>query len=102
MKVYALVLVTDNHGHGRDKEVISVSTNKKLIFNKAAKLSGKAVSDRYSWRDDVYWVHVFDNKSGKKLDELEFDSNGQQEGTFGKIVSNRGSIDEKVVGSWKK
>lgn len=102
MKVYVLLRVTNNHGHGVDEEVVSVSTNMELIFDKATKLSNKAVSDRYSWRDDVYYVDVYNNKTGKQLDHLEFDSNGQQEGTFGKIVCDRGSRDEKVVGVWRK
>jgi len=102
MKIYALLRVTDNHGHGGDNEVISISTNRKLIFNKATKLSHKAVNDRCVWRDDVYWIDIFDNKTGRPLDHLEFDSNGRREGTFGKIVRDRGSRDQKVVGSWRK
>ena len=81
---------------------MSVSTSKRLIFNQANKLSHKAVSDRSSWKDDVYWVHVFDNKTGRKLDELEFDSSGRREGTFGKIVRERGTRGEKVVGTWRE
>ena len=102
MKIYALLQITDSHGHGLYDEIVSISTDRKFIFDKATKLSNKAVSNRYSWKDEVYWIDIFDNQTGKRLDRLEFDSNGQQEGTFGKIVRNRGSKDEKIVGSWRK
>lgn len=102
MKVYVLLQVTDSHNHGLYDNIVAVSTNQKLVFDKATRLSNKAVSDRYSWKDEVYWVDIFDNKTSKQLDHLEFDSNGRREGTFGKIVRNRGTRDEKVVGSWRK
>ena len=102
MKVYILIKVTEARPHGLWDDVVSVSTNKSLVFNTATRLSHKTVNDRSSWKDEVYWVHIFENKTGKKLDELEFDSNGRRKGTFGKIVRNRGSRDQKVVGTWRK
>lgn len=100
MQIYVLRENTETRPHGLYARVIAVSTNKVLIFEKATKLSRKAVDNRSSWKDKVYWVHVFDDKTGKELDEVEFDSNGRHERTFGKIVRNRGSRDEMVVGSW--
>lgn len=82
-------------------KIVSVSTNKNLVFDKAIKLSHKAVDDRCGWKDEVYWVDIFNSRTGRQLDHLEFDSNGRQEGTFGKIVRNRGTRDEKVIGSWR-
>lgn len=93
MKIYLLTEESD--------ALISASTHKNLIFNKAASLSKKQVKSR-SWEHIAYWVHIFDSKTGKKLDELEFNSNGKQEGTFGKIVRERGTRDEKVVGTWNR
>ena len=100
MKIYTLIETTEARPHGLYDEVISVSTNKKIIFSKAARLSHKSANSKSSWEDKVYWVHISDSKTGRKLDKLEFDSNGRREGTFGKIVRDRGSRDEKVVGSW--
>ena len=100
MKLYNLKEYTVAHPHGIYEDIIATSTNKKMIFDKAAKLSKQQVKNRSSWKDITYWVEIFDSNTGRKLDELEFDSNGRQEGTFGKIVRNRGSRDEKVVGSW--
>src|SRR3989344_2712153 len=99
MKVYVLRRDTISRPHGGGEENMAVSTNKKLIFEKASELSRKEINSRSSWQDNTYWVDIFDSKTGKKLDSLEFDSNGRREGTFGKIVRERGSRDEKVVGS---
>jgi hypothetical protein len=102
MEVYVLVEHTAARPHGLYDEVISTSTNKRLIFKEAKRLSHEELSNRSSWRDNTYWIHIFDNKTGKKLEKLEFDSNGRREGTFGKIVRNRGSKDQQVVGTWYK
>ena len=99
MKNYVLVEVANN-GSSIQDTVISTSTNKDLIFKKAARLSKKEVKSKSTWRRVCYWVHIFDARTGRKLDELEFDSNGRREGTFGKIVRERGTRDERVVGSW--
>lgn len=100
MKIYVLIESAECRPHGSCDTVIAVSTNKNLIFDKATKLSHRAVNSISSWRDDVYWIHIFDNKTGKEIDHLEFDSNGRREGTFGKIVRSRGSRDEKIIDSW--
>ncbi len=102
MKIYTLVEEVDSRPHGHYTETIATSTKKKAIFNKAAKLSRKELESKSSWQDKIYWVNIFDNTTGKRLDHLEFDSNGRREGTFGKIVRSRGSRDEKVVGTWYK
>ena len=100
MKIYVLRRDTICRPHGGGEENMAVSTNKKLIFEMAANLSHYEVNNRSSWQDNTYWVDIFDSKTGNILDSLEFDSNGRREGTFGKIVRERGSRDEKVVGSW--
>jgi hypothetical protein len=97
---YALIEVSST-GDSIQDTVISISTDKNLIFSKAAKLSEKELKNKSTWYSSSYWVYIFD-KRGRKLDELEFDSNGRREGTFGKIVRNRGSRNEKVVGTWRK
>ena len=100
MKIYTLRSVTEARPHGLYEDIIATSTNKKLIFDKAAALSRKETNSKSSWKDITYWVDISDNKTGKQLDTLEFDSNRRREGTFGKIVRERGARDEKVVGSW--
>ena len=100
MKIYVLRKVTEASPHGLYEENVSGSSNKKLIFEHASKLSKNETNNRSSWKDNTYWVDIFDSKTGKKLDSLEFDSNGRRDGTFGKIVSERGSRDQKVIGLW--
>lgn len=102
MRTYSLIEQADYRPHGLYKTIIGVSTNKNLIFKKATKLARKELDNKSSWRDNVYWVYISDSKTGKIIDKLEFDSNGRREGTFGKIVRERGSRDEKVVGTWYK
>lgn len=107
MRNYVLIetivvyIISNDSSSIHDIPIIS-STNKKLIFNRAAKLCEKEVMSKSTWKTCSYSVKIFDARTGRKLDELEFDSNGRQEGTFGKIVRNRGTIAEKVVGSWRK
>lgn len=100
MRIYVLIKNAEVRPHGSYTEVITVSTDRKRTFNEAAELSHKAVNDKSTWNDDVYWVHVFDDKTGKEIDRLELDSNKRREGTFGKIVRDKGSRNQKVTGSW--
>lgn len=97
MKVYALV--HEFHGNTASfEEIVLVSTNKKLVFYKAAQ-SSKKEEERKGLFLSTYWIHIFNNATGKKLDEIEFVSD-RHEKTFGKIVRERGSCDEKIVGTW--
>lgn len=100
MKNYVLVEDVESRPHGSHKNIIAVSTNKKLIFDKATKLSHKELESKSTWQNKVYWINVFDNKTGIKIDSLELVLNNRREETFGKVVRDRGSRDEKVVGSW--
>lgn len=101
LKNYVLI-ETVNDSSSISDYVLASSVNKGLIFREAAKLCKKEVKSKSTWRTCSYSVNVYDTRTGRKLDELEFDSNGRQERTFGKIVRNMGTRDEKVVGSWRK
>lgn len=99
MKVYVLRKHTSARPHGLYDDIIDASTKKRQIFDRATSLSLEELNNRSSWQDIIYWIEIFDNKTGKKIDELEF-VNDRRESTFGKIVHERGGRDQRVVGSW--
>jgi len=95
MRNYVLVSVSNYRGA---EVIIAASTNKKLIFRKAAKLARQEVKSK-SWEHHDYYVNLTDNRTGEEVDTLEFVCD-RREKTFGKIVRDRGCREERIVGSW--
>ena len=87
---------------GEDDKILSASRDKELIFKKATKLSHEHLKNQSSCQDTTYWIHIFESRTGRMLDELEFSSDRLHGETFGRIVRGRGLRDERVLGLWYK
>ncbi len=92
MRVFLLVADYDN--------VILASTNKEFMFKKTAE-AAKEEANSGSLNHRTYGIKIHNNKTGKEIEHLYFVTD-RRDNLFGKIVVEKGTRDEKVVGTWLK